>query len=109
MTKPLIDQEPNAVETDQRQALLAELALLRLDEATLTAILFGEDTAGKTFKDISARVRDLLEVAHLASIACGPFAMIDRHGYELVQPSDMDRLRQALERVSLPRTNGLKP
>lgn len=69
-----------------------------LAEVSLAALLFGDDhTAGKGFREMAARVRELLIVANAAADVCGPFAMLDYQGRELVPARDMDRLRAALQ------------
>ncbi len=78
--------------------MIDQLAQAKLDEATLAALLFGDDhTAGKGFREMAARVRELLIVANAAADVCGPFAMLDYQGRELVPTRDMDRLRAALK------------
>lgn len=92
------EQRDNEALVDTLTRIKAERAQLRLNEVSLAAILFGDDnTTGKGFREMAVRVRELLIVANAAADVCGPFAMLDREGRELIPARDMDRLRAALQ------------
>lgn len=54
------EQQPGETIVDTLKRIKAERDQLRLDEVSLASILFGDDdTAGKGFREMAARVREL--------------------------------------------------